>query len=690
MRRMAKEREIIFQFRLDDEPAKNNAALERFIKELERAWEKNEEVQAERASIHGDGGAYEVRFKLYTPRLSSDARGVQIEGAGDEEYDQIFELAILILEERLQKRQIPYIMRASKERFTAGFEDLHMKLDEIDEVLKEKKLTEGERKEIITELSGIVSKLDFLALNIRLIEDRIVEMMNRYELEIPKAPPSSASPAPLPAPEIAVNKPRDDFVQHFSAGSGYFDLGLYKEAADEFARAIAIDRKDFGARTNLAWSYLLDNKIAPAIDKFQDILKARPDYVHAYNGLGYALLRADRPYEARAAFQKVLDSPASDKNTRYFAHINLGLLYEKENDPDRAIREFEKACAILPSHPDAHFNIANVYYNIGLYDEAERKYKKTLELKPGSKTVRHFLMAAQAQMAVQDRDYEKAKSIYREIIAEKPAEPIFYNNFGSLLEKTGDYPGALQSYKEATRIDPAYAISYFNLGYIYDRMMNARRAITFYTKFLEFHPDDKIALNNLGWDHFVLGEYDKAVFYYKKAAVLDDSFTYPVNNLGWLYIKTGKYEEAASCYAQVLKKEPKNALAYNDLGYLYYLKGMYDHAIIELKKSIKYAKKEDVAFVYAHYHLGLVFHTIGKTEKALEAFCHALATDDKYVSAHEKIAEVYESMGNNKKAKDHYRRCLEILDLKSSVREKIQSKLRSLETKEKESSRGGV
>lgn len=685
---MAKEREIIFQFRLDDDPAKNNAAIERFLKDLDRAWEKNDEVRSERDSIRSEGGSYDVQFRLYVPKLATDTRGIEIVGKGEEEYDQLFELAILVLEERLQKKEIPYIMRASKERFTAGFEDLHMKLDEIDEVLKEKKLTEAERKEIVAELSAIVSKLDFLALNIRLIEDRIVEMMNRYELEIPKSPSSTPSPAPQPPQDFAINRPRDDFVQHFSAGSGYFDLGLYKEASEEFARAIAIDKKDFGARTNLAWAYLLDNKIEASIEKFQEILKARPDYVHAYNGLGYALLRAERAFEARTAFQKVLESPASDKNTRYFAHINLGLLYEKENDPDRAIREFEKACALLPQNPDAHFNIANVYYNIGLYDEAERKYKKTLDLKPGSIPVKHFLMAAQAQMSVQDKQFSKAKSLYEKILADKPGEPIFYNNFGSLLEKMGDYTGALTAYKEATRLDPTYAISYFNLGYIYDRMMNARRAIGYYKKFLEFHPDDKIALNNLGWDYFVLGENDKAIYYYKKAAALDENFTYPVNNLGWLYIKTGKYEEAATCYAQVLKKDPKNALAYNDLGYLYYLKGMYDHSIVELKKAIKYAKKDDVAYVYAYYHLGLVYHTIGKSDRAMEAFTQALATDDKYVSAHEKVAELYESLGNFKKARDHYKRCLELLDEKSSVREKILSKLQSLSSKEK--SRGAL
>ena len=81
---MAKEREIIFQFRMDDDPAKNNSALERFLKELERAWEKNEEVQSERESIRAEGGTYAVQFKLYVPKLSSDARGIEIVGTGDQ------------------------------------------------------------------------------------------------------------------------------------------------------------------------------------------------------------------------------------------------------------------------------------------------------------------------------------------------------------------------------------------------------------------------------------------------------------------------------------------------------------------------------------------------------------------------------------------------------------------------------
>lgn len=63
-------------------------------------------------------------------------------------------------------------------------------------------------------------------------------------------------------------------------------------------------------------------------------------------------------------------------------HNNLGDVYARQGDMQKAIEEFSKAIAINPNYADAWHNLAHTYDQIGRIDEALKNYQKALEINP--------------------------------------------------------------------------------------------------------------------------------------------------------------------------------------------------------------------------------------------------------------------------------------------------------------------
>lgn len=70
-------------------------------------------------------------------------------------------------------------------------------------------------------------------------------------------------------------------------------------------------------------------------------------------------------------------SPSSPQN-----HNNLGDLYSRRGDFQRAITEFKKAIELKPGYADAYHNLANIYQQIGETELAIANYQKALEFNP--------------------------------------------------------------------------------------------------------------------------------------------------------------------------------------------------------------------------------------------------------------------------------------------------------------------
>ena len=227
------------------------------------------------------------------------------------------------------------------------------------------------------------------------------------------------------------------------------------------------------------------------------------------------------------------------------AYNNIGVVYDNQNEYDKALAYHEKALVICEkvlgaAHPDTattYNNIAMVYDNMGDYDKALAYYEKALRI------------------------YEKVSG------EEHPNTATTYNNIGRVFYTLGEYNKALDYYKKDLVISekvlgaahPDTATTYNNIGEVYRKQGDYDKALEYYGKALhifekvlgEDHPLTVTTYNNIALVYDNMDEYDKALAYYEKA--------YPVylKVLGAAHPYTkGTYRDMADTYEKSGKSAP--------------------------------------------------------------------------------------------------------------------------------------
>lgn len=138
-------------------------------------------------------------------------------------------------------------------------------------------------------------------------------------------------------------------------------------------------------------------------------------------------------------------SPSSHQN-----HNNLGDMYARHGDYQKAIEEFQTAIRLKPNYADAYHNLANVYYQIGKDDLAKEGYLKALELNPILWQSHQNL----ATLAFNKNNFKEAEEHLLKAIEINPQVPDLYTNLGIVYYHIGDKQKAKEYFQKALILDP--------------------------------------------------------------------------------------------------------------------------------------------------------------------------------------------------------------------------------------------
>lgn len=105
-------------------------------------------------------------------------------------------------------------------------------------------------------------------------------------------------------------------------------------------------------------------------------------------------------------------SPSSPQNNN-----NLGDLYGRQKDYEKAIYHFQKAIELKPGYADAYHNLANTYGQIGEIELAMENYKKAIEFNP--KLWQSYQNLAAIYFELNDKD--KAKEFLQKALEINPS-----------------------------------------------------------------------------------------------------------------------------------------------------------------------------------------------------------------------------------------------------------------------------
>ena len=150
----------------------------------------------------------------------------------------------------------------------------------------------------------------------------------------------------------------------------------------------------------------------------------------------------------------------------------LGLAEEGLRQFSASISHYKTAITIRPDYSDAHYNLGNVFHEVGDLDAAIASYQRALEI---------------------DRDCDT------------------YLNLGNALRERGDLPAAIDNYHLALQINPEYVDAYNNLGEALKEQGKYMAAIANFKHGLELAPEHSTLNAALGLALMSLGNLEEGI-----------------------------------------------------------------------------------------------------------------------------------------------------------------------------------
>lgn len=164
------------------------------------------------------------------------------------------------------------------------------------------------------------------------------------------------------------------------------------------------------------------------------------------------------------------DHALSVTSNNDFAHNNLGFLYLRRGELDKAISHFETALKIRSGNDQTHYNLGTALVHMNLANALARKGRP-----------------------------EEAIVHYEEAIKLRPDYGDAYYNFGSVLFQQGRIDDAIAQWQKALAIQPNDAAGHTSLGNALLQKGWPEQAIVHYQTALQVDPREVNARNNMAW-----------------------------------------------------------------------------------------------------------------------------------------------------------------------------------------------
>lgn len=269
--------------------------------------------------------------------------------------------------------------------------------------------------------------------------------------------------------------------------------------------SLKIDRQD----TPL--TLYLDGQIAQgqerysdAIESYKATLEKAPRMIRALQGLAFSYLQLDKKAELLSYLTAFIE-----KNPNQIASYGvLANLYTQDKDWDKAIATINKALEIAPKWQGGYSTLAAIYVSQNQPEKAMASYQRGIDNIENNT----FLILQLASVNEQSGNFEKAKSLYEEILAKDANVEPAINNLASLLS---DQFRSDENLQKAKTLSEGFAST----------------TQPFY-------------LDTYAWTRVLLGDLDKTQTILERVVSLSPNVAVFNYHLGALYLKKGNKLEA--------------------------------------------------------------------------------------------------------------------------------------------------
>jgi len=303
----------------------------------------------------------------------------------------------------------------------------------------------------------------------------------------------------------------------FYIGRVYEETGKYEDATRVFLNLMEKSNSEemrnnrLVFQQHLAANYLEMGSHDKAIAVYLEMAKvdpkrANPQLLNAY--------RVSKKFDKALSFGKELY--AKDPSD-----IEIGVIYARTlADAGKPKEGAEVLSGLLQSNPDnieIYVNLSQVYLQDKRYGDAEKILRRA-ENKTTDSQNNERLKIQLAAIYEKQKDFDRAESVFKEILKVNPQNAVALNYIGYMLADRGvRLDEAVRYVKEALAIDPQNGAYLDSLGWAFFKLNELEKAEKYLLEADEIVKDDPTIDDHLGDLYFKTGDLSKAEEFWKRS-----------------------------------------------------------------------------------------------------------------------------------------------------------------------------
>jgi cellulose synthase operon protein C len=398
----------------------------------------------------------------------------------------------------------------------------------------------------------------------------------------------------------AVNDPLADVLR----GRVHLGERRYDDARTSFVKALSKDAQHLPAVAGLALADIAQGKFKEAESRYLEMIKAGPKSATLHMALADLRRQSGAPGAAVVqALEGAINSSPKEPEPRLALirhHVSsgdiglaletaqaaassipddadlllaLGELQARSRDHRQAVMTLGKAASLRSQSETPLLKLSEAQRLAGDVVGAERSLSQALQVAPNSMQARAALISHYRQQ----RKFEPALKLARELQGRQPKNPAGYQWEAEILASQKNHEGAIKAYRRGLDATGGGTLPerLFSLLESINRKDDAER---FAAEWQKQNPKDVGLPTYRGNSAFARGDLAAAERFYGDAARIDPGDVVALNNLAWVMAKLGK-PGAVAAAERAVAVAPESATVQDTLAYALASEKQFERAI---------------------------------------------------------------------------------------------------------------
>jgi len=398
--------------------------------------------------------------------------------------------------------------------------------------------------------------------------------------------------------------------------SEYVSQENWEEAA-RVLEGIVKDKPDNETCRTLLGVYEKMSNNMGIISVLNSMLELTPDETDLKIKLAEALAASGRTAEAVGIYEGLLMSMKGEGTLP--VHTNLGYLYAKTGENEKAISSYLKALELDKNDANIYHNLSLLYDKTGQKKKASQYLSKAVALKPES--IDDKLKLAENQFEA--GDIKEAEKTVKDFIRDNPGSADAWLLLMRIAEKNGDKKALKAVYQKILEINPQDKNAVYNLGVMEYEGGDQDKALSYFERYIKSSPDDGAARSFLFEIYRSRKKDDMAFREASAVTILKPDQTECTKYVFEYLSKKERYSEIASLMEEAIKVAPKEVNIRRYLVTAYLKTGKEGQAVNQMKAVIELDPKDTETLM----QLARLYERQNRPNDALDAYKKILDAD---------------------------------------------------------------